>query len=120
MSGRGAERFTPGRRPIWSPHTWRAFAWRRWHYAAPLAAIGLIVTGGALWRHIDSPALVVSGPFQNCDAARAAGAAPLSRGSPGYAPHLDRDGDGIACEPWAGSSFEPSESAGAVTVVRGR
>lgn len=36
--------------------------------------------------------------YQNCDAVRAAGAAPLYIGSPGYAPKLDRDGDGIACE----------------------
>jgi Excalibur calcium-binding domain len=38
------------------------------------------------------------GPFRNCAAARAAGAAPLRRGQPGYAYHLDADGDGIACE----------------------
>jgi pyruvate/2-oxoglutarate dehydrogenase complex dihydrolipoamide acyltransferase (E2) component len=36
--------------------------------------------------------------YANCDAARAAGAAPLYRGQPGYRPALDRDGDGIACE----------------------
>ncbi|MDP4574104.1 excalibur calcium-binding domain-containing protein [Qipengyuania sp. G39] len=36
--------------------------------------------------------------FANCDAARAAGAAPISRGQPSYASHLDRDGDGMACE----------------------
>ncbi|MFD7164617.1 excalibur calcium-binding domain-containing protein [Streptomyces violascens] len=36
--------------------------------------------------------------YQNCAAVRAAGAAPLHRGDPGYAAHLDRDGDGIACE----------------------
>jgi len=36
--------------------------------------------------------------YQNCDAARAAGAAPVHRGDPGYGAHLDRDGDGIACE----------------------
>lgn len=36
--------------------------------------------------------------FENCDAARAAGAAPVRRGDPGYGPHLDRDGDGSACE----------------------
>lgn len=36
--------------------------------------------------------------YKNCSAARAAGAAPLHRGDPGYAPKLDRDGDGIACE----------------------
>ena len=38
--------------------------------------------------------------FSSCDAARAAGRAPLRREEPGYSPHLDRDGDGIACEPW--------------------
>lgn len=37
--------------------------------------------------------------FANCSEARAAGRAPLRRGEPGYAPHLDRDNDGIACEP---------------------
>ncbi|NLG55253.1 MAG: DUF1524 domain-containing protein [Rhodococcus sp.] len=36
--------------------------------------------------------------FANCAAARAAGAAPLYAGSPGYRPALDRDRDGIACE----------------------
>ncbi|WP_251829222.1 excalibur calcium-binding domain-containing protein [Streptomyces sp. ATCC 21386] len=37
--------------------------------------------------------------YENCDAARAAGAAPVYAGEPGYGPHLDRDGDGVACEP---------------------
>ena len=36
--------------------------------------------------------------YDNCTAARAAGAAPLYRGEPGYRPGLDRDRDGIACE----------------------
>lgn len=36
--------------------------------------------------------------FQNCAAARAAGAAPLHRGEPGYRSQLDGDNDGIACE----------------------
>lgn len=36
--------------------------------------------------------------FANCAAAKAAGAAPLYRGSPGYRAGLDRDGDGVACE----------------------
>jgi len=39
-----------------------------------------------------------AGAFRNCAAARAAGAAPVRRGQPGYGPHLDRDGDGIGCE----------------------
>lgn len=38
--------------------------------------------------------------FRNCAEARAAGAAPIRYGEPGYAPHLDRDGDGVACEPY--------------------
>ena len=36
--------------------------------------------------------------FRNCAEARAAGAAPVRRGDPGYGPHLDRDNDGIGCE----------------------
>ena len=36
--------------------------------------------------------------FENCDAARAAGAAPLLSGAPGYRAGLDRDGDGVVCE----------------------
>ena len=36
--------------------------------------------------------------YKNCTAARAAGAAPVRRGDPGYARHLDRDNDGIGCE----------------------
>jgi endonuclease YncB( thermonuclease family) len=42
------------------------------------------------------------GAFRNCAAARAAGAAPVRRGQPGYGPHLDGDGDGIGCEPYRG------------------
>lgn len=40
--------------------------------------------------------------YPHCDAARAAGAAPVRAGEPGYGPHLDRDGDGVACEPYVG------------------
>ncbi|MFB9995233.1 excalibur calcium-binding domain-containing protein [Deinococcus oregonensis] len=36
--------------------------------------------------------------FANCAAARAAGAAPLRRGQPGYRPEMDGDSDGVACE----------------------
>lgn len=38
------------------------------------------------------------GAFRNCTAARAAGAAPVRRGDPGFGSHLDRDGDGVGCE----------------------
>lgn len=36
--------------------------------------------------------------YANCAEARAAGAAPMRRGEPGYRPALDRDDDGVACE----------------------
>lgn len=36
--------------------------------------------------------------YTNCSAARAAGAAPVYIGQPGYGRHLDRDNDGIGCE----------------------
>ena len=55
--------------------------------ATPLAPApaGTGAGGGAVW-------------YENCDAARAAGAAPVRRGDPGYDDHLDGDGDGSACE----------------------
>ncbi|WP_245293239.1 excalibur calcium-binding domain-containing protein [Mongoliimonas terrestris] len=37
--------------------------------------------------------------FANCAEARRAGAAPVRIGDPGYSRRLDRDGDGVACEP---------------------
>ena len=40
--------------------------------------------------------------YPNCAAARNAGAAPIYRGEPGYRSPLDRDNDGIACEPYRG------------------
>jgi len=36
--------------------------------------------------------------YANCTEARAAGAAPLYRGEPGYRSAMDRDNDGVACE----------------------
>lgn len=38
--------------------------------------------------------------YRNCTEARAAGVAPIYRGQPGYRPALDRDNDGVACEPY--------------------
>ncbi|WP_189158754.1 excalibur calcium-binding domain-containing protein [Lentzea pudingi] len=45
-----------------------------------------------------APAPPPAAYYKNCTAAKAAGAAPLYRGQPGYGSHLDRDGDGVACE----------------------
>ncbi|WP_402467195.1 GmrSD restriction endonuclease domain-containing protein [Isoptericola aurantiacus] len=36
--------------------------------------------------------------YENCTEVREAGADPVRRGDPGYADHLDRDGDGVGCE----------------------
>lgn len=48
----------------------------------------------------DRPQRLLGGEtyYPNCSAARAAGAAPVRRGAPGYGRHLDRDGDGVGCE----------------------
>jgi endonuclease YncB( thermonuclease family) len=40
--------------------------------------------------------------YRNCDAARAAGVAPIYRGQAGYRPEMDGDSDGVACEPYRG------------------
>ena len=51
---------------------------------------------------VPAPAPAVPAPaaayYANCAAAKAAGAAPVRAGMPGYGRHLDRDGDGIGCE----------------------
>ena len=54
----------------------------------------------------DPPAVPATDPspsgdsvyYDSCDAARAAGAAPVHAGDPGYGRHLDGDGDGTGCE----------------------
>lgn len=38
--------------------------------------------------------------YSNCREAIQAGVAPIYRGEPGYAQHLDADDDGVACEPY--------------------
>ena len=40
-------------------------------------------------------------PLPNCSVARSLGATAAKRGEPGYRVHLDRDNDGISCEPFA-------------------
>lgn len=47
---------------------------------------------------LDNKPVSSSQAYRNCAAARAAGAAPVRRGEPGYGTHLDRDNDGIGCE----------------------
>jgi Excalibur calcium-binding domain len=49
----------------------------------------------------ERPAVPAGLSYRNCDAARTAGAAPVYAGEPGYGAHLDRDRDGVACEPYS-------------------
>lgn len=53
-------------------------------------------------RRAEAPVVLsaTAGPFRSCRQARAAGVTSMRRGDPGYAPHLDADNDGIACEPY--------------------
>lgn len=44
--------------------------------------------------------VAASAPYRNCSDARANGASSIQRGEPGYSGHLDRDKDGVACEPY--------------------
>lgn len=45
-----------------------------------------------------APLVDTSVYYENCSAVRAAGAAPIYAGEPGYDDHLDGDGDGVGCE----------------------
>jgi hypothetical protein len=79
--------------------------------AERLPTAGAIPLGGGPERAAPSPSTTSARPvsgsaglvggsvyYKNCAAVRAAGAAPLRIGDPGYDRHLDRDGDGVACE----------------------
>ena len=63
-----------------------------------------IAPGAALPPYATPPPTTAAVPpnsdvyYENCNAARAAGAAPIHVGEPGYRPGLDRDHDGVACE----------------------
>jgi hypothetical protein len=59
----------------------------------PLAQAGTPTTLAPAALPVTAPA-----SYENCDAARAAGAAPIAQGQPGYRPELDRDSDGVACD----------------------
>ena len=65
------------------------------------------------WASVNVPAFLTMSPeemdrseksvyYSGCKAARAAGAAPIYRGQPGYRRGMDGDGDGIAYEPYYG------------------
>ena len=80
---------------------------KRWHLPT-LACSAFAAFGGLAYFSIDTDArgldfastIYASMNIPNCITARALGLAPAYRGEPGYRAHLDRDGDGIACEPY--------------------
>jgi hypothetical protein len=84
----------------------RRIAWNRLSiYVCGAALVGLAV--GAKLNASNTLSSSVSELtsaryYPNCSAARAAGVAPLNQGDPGYRSELDRDNDGIACEPFVG------------------
>ena len=49
--------------------------------------------------------------YESCDAARAAGRGPISRGEPGYRSVLDPNNNGIACEGTASAAAAPAQQA---------
>jgi hypothetical protein len=80
---------------------------KRWHLPV-LACSAFAALGGLAYalnerdaRGLDfASTIYASMHIPNCTTARALGLAPAYRGQPGYRAHLDRDGDGIACEPY--------------------
>jgi hypothetical protein len=100
---------------MWQRTRWRRFLWLLGRYR-PLIflAVGaaLVVAAPALKSWTASATDPVpqvwtgrsssnSAP-RNCTEARAMGLENIPRGSPYYASWLDRDNDGLACEPWHG------------------
>ncbi len=64
-------------------------------------AIGMVLAAGPRSgpRYVRRFAPPAGAYYPGCNAARAAGVAPILEGEPGYRPELDGDSDGIACEP---------------------
>jgi hypothetical protein len=89
---------------------------------APVSSTAHLVPPGATMRSVPIAAHArTAAPakhrYANCAAVRAAGAAPLHRGAPGYRAALDRDGDGVACE--TGSSPSPASASKAAHPAAG-
>lgn len=58
-------------------------------------AITSVVVGMGL---ATAPTALADPPYRNCSQAGGRETRYIPRGNPAYAPHLDRDNDGIACE----------------------
>jgi hypothetical protein len=49
-----------------------------------------------------APSALADPPYRNCTEAHADGRYNIPSNDPAYRPQLDRDGDGLACEPYKG------------------
>jgi Excalibur calcium-binding domain len=84
----------------------RAIKPRRYYRSGRIAlSAATVVAFAVVWGLSTSPWPVMTtlrhiASFPNCAFARSVGLAPAKRGQPGYWESHDRDGDGIACEPW--------------------
>ena len=84
----------------------RKFKRRSWNgiiVLAGLAAVATYILYTWVWRSNLWPSeqvRVQAAYITDCSSARRMGIAPLYKGFPGYRASLDRDGDGIACEPY--------------------
>ena len=74
------------------------------HYVAPAPSVppAPVYVPPAPVNAPPAPVYVAPAPatvfYASCKEVRAAGAAPIYAGQPGYSSKLDRDGDGVACE----------------------
>lgn len=75
------------------------------------ALVGLLITTAAIAGPAAAWASSPEPYYENCTAARAAGAEDIPRGGPGYRPALDRDNDGIACESGGGNGSTGDSTA---------
>jgi len=63
-------------------------------FVVALSALGAIAVGTV----VGGASASADPPYANCSDAHADGRYDIPRDDPGYAPKLDRDHDGIACE----------------------
>ena len=109
--------YVPGDSRSWSPDGRRRASRKRPPFAVQVVTasitVGLVTWAATpelsrMWSMATMPqaeleAIEGSVYYSGCDEARAAGVAPIHRGSPGYRDGMDGDSDGVACEPYRGS-----------------
>ena len=108
--------YVPGDSRSWSPDTRRRASRKRPPLAVEVVTasftVGLVTWAATpelsrMWGMATMPqaeleAVEGSVYYSGCDEARAAGVAPIHRGSPGCRDGMDGDGDGVACEQYRG------------------